>query len=243
MGECGLCRQSRELQKSHLIPRAGYRHLRGSKIGVQWDPVFTTPTKARITTDQATAPFLCSDCEQRFQKRGEDLILRQCAQQNGEFKLRDQLQAAAPLHTEGRSAVYNAAPPSGRALDSYLYFAASVFWRSAACRRWRMGGDPVASISLGATYQEQFRLYLLDEGPFPADARITLHVATESDLDVLLMLGFPSTSLLTDVCCYDFFINGLLFLLFLGNAVTSRHDDKALRLMCNYRAGCGILGL
>jgi 5-methylcytosine-specific restriction endonuclease McrA len=72
MGLCGLCRQPGELQESHLLPRAGYKHLRGSKAGVQWDPVFTTPKKARITTDQVTAPFLCSHCEQRFHKKGED---------------------------------------------------------------------------------------------------------------------------------------------------------------------------
>jgi hypothetical protein len=70
MGLCGLCRQPGELQESHLLPRAGYKHLRGSKAGVQWDPVFTTPKKARITTDQVTAPFLCSHCEQRFHKKG-----------------------------------------------------------------------------------------------------------------------------------------------------------------------------
>jgi hypothetical protein len=113
---------------------------------------------------------------------GEDPILRQCLHRDGQFKLRDQLQAAAPLHTERRSTVYDAVPLLGRAIDSYLYFAASVFWRSAACRRWRGGEESVASISLGATYQEQFRLYLLDQAPFPANARMSLHVATEGDL-------------------------------------------------------------
>jgi hypothetical protein len=119
-------------------------------------------------------------------------------------------------------------PHPDQAINSYLYFAASIFWRSAACRRWRTGKESIPSISLGATYQEQFRLYLLDQDPFPANARISLHVATESDLDVLLTLNFPSTGRLPNLHCHDFFINGLLFVLFLGNAVASRHDDKAL---------------
>jgi hypothetical protein len=124
--------------------------------------------------------------------------------------------------------VYDAVPLLGRAIDSYLYFAASVFWRSAACRRWRGGEESVASISLGATYQEQFRLYLLDQAPFPANARMSLHVATEGDLDVLFTLQFPSSGRVNDLHCHDFFINGLLFVLFLGKAVSSQYDDKAL---------------
>jgi len=86
----------------------------------------------------------------------------------------------------------------------------------------------VASISLGATYQEQFRLYLLDQAPFPANARMSLHVATEGDLDVLFTLQFPSSGRVNDLHCHDFFINGLLFVLFLGKAVSSQYDDKAL---------------
>jgi hypothetical protein len=167
-------------------------------------------------------------CEQRFHHRGETLVLKSCAQQDGRFSLREQLQAAAPLHPEKRSMVYDAVHLLGQAIDSYLYFAASIFWRSAACRRWRTGKELIPSISLGATYQEHFRLCLLDQGPFPANARISLHVATESDLDVLLTLDFPSTARLTNLDCLDFFINGLLFVLFLGKAVAPRHDDKAL---------------
>jgi hypothetical protein len=226
-GRCGLCQQEGELQESHLLPRAAYKHVRGLLAGVEGDPVAITPKRARITSTQVKTPFLCSPCEQRFHHRGENVVLWSCAQQDGRFSLREQLQAATPLHPEKWSMVYDAVPILGPAIESYLYFAASIFWRSAACR-WRTGKESLPSISLGATYQEQFRLYLLDEGPFPMNARITLHVATESDLDVLLTLDFPSTTRLTAVRCHDFFINGLLFLLFLGNAVTSRHDDKAL---------------
>jgi hypothetical protein len=226
-GLCGLCQQEGKLQVSHLLPRAAYKPVRGRRAGVEGDPVAITPKSARITPEQVKTPFLCWPCEQRFCSRGEDPVLPSCAQQDGRFRLREQLQAVTPLHPEGLSMVYDAVPILGQAIDAYLYFAASVFWRSAACR-WPTGKEWLPSISLGPTYQEQFRLYLLDRGPFPANARIVLSVATERDLDVLLTLSFPRTGRLTAVHCHDFFVNGLLFVLFLGKVVASRHDDKAL---------------
>jgi hypothetical protein len=78
-GLCGLCRQVGELQESHLLPRAAYKHIRDSTIGVKGDPVLIRPKRAQITSRQATALFLCSDGEQRFHEKGENFILRRCA--------------------------------------------------------------------------------------------------------------------------------------------------------------------
>jgi len=227
-GLCGLCQQVGGLQESHLLPRTSYKHVRGLQAGVKGDPVITTPQSIQITSIQVKTPFLCSSCENLFNSRGENIVSRWYAQQDGRFNLREQLQVAVPLHTEKRSTVYDAVHLLGQMIDSYLYFAASIFWRSAACRRWHIRNEPIASISLSAIYQEQFRLYLLGQGAFPANARISLHVVAETDLDVLLSLSFPSTGRLTNLHCHDFFINGLLFVLFLGKAVVPRYNDKAL---------------
>ncbi len=61
-GLCGLCRQIGELQESHLLPRAAYKHVRGLLAGVEGDPVTITPKSARITSTQVKTPFLCSPC-------------------------------------------------------------------------------------------------------------------------------------------------------------------------------------
>ena len=97
MGVCGLCRETRELQNSHFLPSAGYKHIQDSTTGAKGTPVLIMPKKTQLTSIQAKAPFLCWDCEQRFCQRGEDPILRQCAHQDGQFSLREQLQATAPL--------------------------------------------------------------------------------------------------------------------------------------------------
>ena len=111
-------------------------------------------------------------------------------------------------------------------IDMYIYFAASIFWRAAA-RRWKMGTELLRRLSLGGNYQEQFRLYLLGQTPFPPHGRIHLHVASEAPLE-LLELAFPSSFRVAGVHRHKFYILGLIFVLFLGQEAPKRHDSGAL---------------
>jgi hypothetical protein len=126
-GVCGLCRQTRVLQESHLLPRAAYNHIREPMMGWKGNPVSITPRKTQITSKQTKDPFLCRDCDQRFGKRGENHILTQCVHQDGQFSLREQLQAAIPLDTEKLSTVYDAVSLLGQEIDAYLYHIPSHF--------------------------------------------------------------------------------------------------------------------
>jgi len=222
---CGLCQNIRDLQNSHLLPKASYRHL--------LDPTRSNPNSVSITrkimiatSQQVSAPFLCHQCEELFSQKGEDYVLTQCAQHDGQFRLREQLQTATPLCTTPQFTAYDAVALLGDTIDSYLYFAASIFWRAAA-RRWKIGSEPLRQLSLGKIYQEQFRLYLLDKAPFPSNGRIYLHVASETSPQ-LLELSFPSSTRVDGIYRHKFYILGLIFVLFLGWETSQRHDSGAL---------------
>lgn len=223
---CGLCLKPSKLQDSHLLPAALYKLSRDSTGGTDPNPVVVTRSKAITSSKQVSSPFLCEDCEQRFSDNGERYVLAQCARPNGQCKLRELLQAASPLFDTPKFKVYDVQPLLGNKVEQYLYFAASVFWRASA-HSWKMGNDLVGQISLGAKYQEQFRLYLLGQTAFPQNARIVLHVSSEAQPDLMTTV-FPCTTRVDGVRRHKFYIPGLLFILFLGRDVSKQFDAGAL---------------
>lgn len=223
--QCGLCLQRKELRDSHLLPAAVYKLLRTPTGGHDPNPVVIMPSRALTTSQQVSAPFLCGDCEQRFSRNGERYVIAQCARPDGQFKLRELLQTISPLYDTPQFKVYDVQHLLGSQIDHYLYFAASVFWRASAYR-WKMGIKSVGQITLGTTYQEQFRLYLLGEAAFPQKARVRVHVASENPPDLTTV--FPCTTRIDGARRHKFYIPGLLFILFLGSNVPTRFDAGAL---------------
>lgn len=222
---CGLCRETKELRDSHLIPRALYKQLRDPNGGTDPNPVLTTEEKAITSSQQVSSYFLCSECEQRFSDCGERYVIAQCARSDGRFNLREQLLATSPLHDRPQFKTYNVQPPLGNNIEFYLYFAASIFWR-ASVHRWKLGSKPVGKISLGK-YEEQFRLYLLNEASFPKNARLQVHVSTGSPSDLLTTV-FPYTQRVEQLHRHQFYIPGILFLLFIGGKISRDIDLCAL---------------
>lgn len=125
VGTCGLCqRTNAELQDSHLYPKSAYRQLRDPTAGTDPNPVVITRDKAVTTSKQVTSYFLCGECEQRFSDGGERYVLAQCLRADGQFKLRELLEASRPI-TQAVSAtsrspkIYDAKPLLGSAIDRY----------------------------------------------------------------------------------------------------------------------------
>lgn len=223
---CGLCLKPSKLQNSHLLPAALYKLSRDPTGGTDPNPVMVTRSKAITSSKQVSSYFLCESCEQRFSDNGERYVLTQCARPNGQFKLRELLQAGPPLLNDPKFKAYDVQPLLRSKVDQYLYFAGSVFWRASA-HNWKMGNDPVGQISLGGQYQEQFRLYLLGKTPFPQNARIVVHVSTEAQPDLLTTV-YPCTTRVDGVHRHKFYIPGVLFILFLGRDVQKQFDAGAL---------------
>ena len=213
-GTCGLCRELRELCDSHLIPAAAYKLSRSEDRRNQ-HPVVVRRTGIMTSAEQVRAHFLCRECEDRFSRCGERHVLGQCARPGGGFKLRQLLQSKQPTQVGERFAIYSLASLPELRCEQYLYFAASVFWRAAA-RSWRYG-DETAHIDLGTRDLEHFRLYLLDEAPFPESAYLRVHAWNDSDIDFTTV--FPYSRRDTSHWTYKFCIPGIGFILFLGEGV------------------------
>lgn len=186
-------------------------------------PVVTTPEGVAISSDQVSASFLCSACEDRFSRNGEQYVLSQCARRNGKFKARDTLRKAQPFRTHSAFEVYAPSDVPVIRTDRLLYFAASVFWRAGA-RRWQSGTRDVG-IDLGR-YLEDFRRYLLNKAPFPAAARLFVHVWR--DPEIRFMTVFPCSERVEGVWRHKFAIPGFLFILFVGKGAPLNKDAFSL---------------
>ncbi len=224
VGRCGLCHEMRELRESHLLPAALYRLARDPSR-TNPNPVMVAGGRSIITSRQIADRFLCAECEDRFSRGGERHVVGQCARPNGDFRLRDLLARATPSCEDPPFRVYDVAALLGPATDKYLYFAASVFWRAAA-HKWPHEGGPHKRFSLGAAYQEEFRLYLLGQAGFPGNGRLLVHVWSEAAVDRAVVA--PCTSRVDTERRHKFCVPGITFILFLGSLVPRRHDGGAL---------------
>ena len=90
-------------------------------------------------------------------------MVSQCARPSGQFKLRELLERSVPVAHMPRVRVYDVAISLGAHADEYVYFAASLFWRTSA-RVWHEDG-PRERFSLGNN--------------FPRNGRLFVHVCTE----------------------------------------------------------------
>ena len=228
VGRCGLCQEMRGLRESHLLPAALYRLARDPSRANP-NPVVLGGGRAATTSRQVAHPFLCDECEQRFSNRGERHVVGQCARPGGAFKLRDLLEGSTPVADTPQFRLYDVGKLLGPHVDEYLYFAASVFWRASA-RAWSEDG-PRERFSLGSTYDEQFRLYLLGKTGFPKNGRLFVHVwsdAIGAEKAVGLTTIAPCTSRIDGERRHKFCIPGITLVLFLGGLVPHRHDAGAL---------------
>ena len=225
MAQCPLCLQVAQLQKSHLLPAAVYKYLRDQHARNP-DPVLFSRSGERPSSRQAQRYLLCSCCEQRFHRNGEDWTLRHSARQENNFKLRDILLAhQASKVLEGMYCFYCEDIPSVNA-NALCYFAVSVIWRSSVCS-WTIDGMKITKTTL-ARYAEPMRLYLLGASGFPVNTVVTVMVS--SLMDVHLMTALPETKKFQGYTSHFFSIPGLHFTVNVGAQLPTR-----LQQVCLYR--------
>jgi hypothetical protein len=212
-GTCRLCRRTAPLCDSHLVPAALYRLLRSTTVTPR-EPLLITSGVTMTTSRQMSAYLLCIDCEDRFRTRGENWVLRHCYRGKGRFRLRELVVESTPLDTGVVGTFYSA--KSNPKIDARMltYFAASVFWR-AAVHRWKYLNVP-ASITLGV-YEEQFRMYLLDEAQFPKAAAMWVWVSSYKEPS--RALSTPHSARQLNCHLHSFDIPGMRFTLVVGQAI------------------------
>jgi hypothetical protein len=229
---CRLCSRTKELQQSHLIPRGVYKTLRASNDRNP-NPLVVTDEASHSTSQQVQDYLLCGDCEQLFNKRGENWMLANCYRQNGAFELREKLLQATPEHATEDLRVYAAANIPGICRDNLVYFAASVFWR-AAVHEWSVPGTANKTrISLGR-YEDQLGKFLRDEAPFPDDMVLTVRVSSMSSL--LEVATLPQSRTDDGYHVHDFTIPGVAFALLVGARI-----PKEYRRFCTAQSPEGFV--
>jgi hypothetical protein len=166
VGSCKLClRENQELFDSHLMPQGVYKRLR-SENEDNPHPVLIDASGSRPSSDQLTDFVFCADCENRFDRLGENYALRMSAYR-GHFRLLEELKAVTPTLEMGEFRGYSDVETSFIKRDELAYFALSVFWR-ASIHTWPSfgGGGQLVRIELGKSNSDALRRYLMQEtGP------------------------------------------------------------------------------
>ena len=214
IGTCRLCQRTEvQIKNSHIIPKWTFR-----KIGKQYPeegyelPVIITEGVAEQKQDQFTEHLLCRACELRLCQL-EDHVARQVRQQDGTFPA---LTTVTNRGTRSNSGEFQLGDPTDLNIAALTRFAISVIWRASVSRVF-----PRAHID--EPYEEQFRLFLLDDGwSFPEDAVLALELIEELPDDeqrIDHLATSPTTSPESGYVLHWFCLFGLHFRLFVGPAV------------------------
>jgi hypothetical protein len=181
IGQCKLClNPTTELQKSHYLSAGIYRILRDDtdKNPNPWE---ITANGMCQTSNQKKAYLLCSDCENLFNKNGENWVLRNCLKKDGKFPMASILASRTPDVSEPgqETRVYFAANIPDINISALSYFAASIFWRGSI---FPWNSDGATPINLGP-FQEGFRRYLCGLDCFPQDCSLWFTVREGKKID------------------------------------------------------------
>jgi len=211
---CGLCRSEADLVESHLIPRAFYKLARTPER-TNPNPVVVYKGKAKTTSKQVKEHFLCSVCEDRFNKGGENFTLKWCSRGSSGFKLGEVAEELPTIGETDHLQIKGLGANEAELAGKLGYFAASVFWRASA-RSWHYQGRTILPISLGP-YENEFREYLLGKSAYPEHAELFIHVS--SDQPAGNWTFSPSKSIQSGKTRHKFCVPGIIFTLYVGKAV------------------------
>lgn len=183
------------------MPAALYPRNRGFEFG--------RSGKTIVGPDEIVARVLCSDCEQRLNRNGEDYALRWLAPKAkaGRSPLQQAIKDTPALFVDQPpSGTCHFASQLGIDPEKIAYFVLSLVWRAAA-HRWPMPEETFSTqLDLGEHY-EPLRRYLLGQAPYPEHAHVMLTMCTDVRSQKHWM--FPAMSLE---------INGLIVVPVMGMA-------------------------
>jgi hypothetical protein len=179
-GTCKLCLLPRDLQESHLMPRALYRMARGLGTKGNQDPHVLNAKGRKPSSHQVKDYVLCRECEQLFGKNGEDYVMRLVTKRNGQFPLLDMLKVVPTTLRGKRWTAYVNTQTPGIDRTKLAYFALSIFWR-ASVHTWTQESGEKTRIDLGKKYNEEIRRYLLGETQMPRKANLLVAACSDEE--------------------------------------------------------------
>jgi len=228
---CRLCLEFRELQDSHLSPKALYKYVLRSSTSDGSAPVIIDFVDNTVVQRnfQPKEYLLCRECEQLFNSHGENFVNRNCYRKEGRFPLRDKLEGIQPFDVYNGKRIWTSDQRLNKINVAALeHFTCGYLWK------WSIAnGGPGAwgmyRGELGDFYTEQFRQFLLGEIELPRKVHIHIYVDFDEPSDPRLTppaRHAESTDGLK-MTGHSFIIPGLMFTMFLGGD-TRRYADKIL---------------
>ena len=169
IGKCKLClREGVELLVSHFVSRKLYY---SGKKRLE----FINLLESGTDPEELQSPLLCRECESRFDRNGEDEVLKHVAPKLvlKRMPLVEQMKVAW-ARDDDPSAPRHDARDFDIDTEKFAYFALSIVWRrtihewSPAIPRWDLG-----------QFAEDMRRYLLGEIPFPTNMAVIVMVCSD----------------------------------------------------------------
>jgi hypothetical protein len=172
-GVCPLCKEENELRDSHYIGAALYRisHKRGG-------PVVGTPELFIGIDNQVHDYLLCSDCEQLFDKNGEDYVAPLVKQGEKNFPLLEMFDNKKPFGTGPHHGDAFRSSDVGVDITKLAYYALSMFWR-ASVHEWKTLNGQTTCCHLAAHAEEAIRMFLRGEPGWPEGIVLEVTVCTD----------------------------------------------------------------
>ncbi len=141
---------------------------------------------AAYTSKQAKKHLLCTDCEQKFSRLGEDKVIPLMARKNG-FKLATKIKKFKILASIKDEVWYS--PPDDDLALSFMYFAISIVWRLSSTD-WSSYGIPKTYNSINSESMHSFSDFLFGKTKKPENTYLTIYVDNQ-EVDTPSM-GFPT---------------------------------------------------
>lgn len=140
---------------------------------------FAVPGRQISNPEHIAASLLCLECEQRFNRNGEDEVLRWLAPKakKGGSPLYVSLKSETPAWSDDDVACYWGTS-LGVLPEKFAYFGLSLAWRASACEWPLPHGGHTTRLDLGE-FSEPVRRYLADETPFPSHVYVTVTVCSD----------------------------------------------------------------
>lgn len=221
---CALCKEEKELQKSHFIASSFYKAVAQGHAPYDEAPVLHDFETGKVfrTNKQPQKRLLCSECEQLFSSKGENEVAKMCHRKDGKFLLRDILNTISASGVSSKNQVYfngDGEVKDHVDLNSFVYFVISLLWRGSVTL-WPKPFDG-SYRSLGDNYEEKFGNYLLGRDALPDQFKLDIYVDFDEPSDIGIIAPVFSRERIHNFRfhLHSFFIPGLRFNIWLGKDV------------------------
>ena len=168
LGICGLCRQYKKLERSHLLSKALYKML-GLGFENKGKVSFLNSNNSFVNLGhQITKYYLCDDCEAVLDKCGENKVIKELYRNDEiepSFILREKLNTEQNVSVHHDCSTKYFFPSRGISsvdVKAYIHFIIGLFWR-ASSTEWPDESMNKYLHALGELNEEKFRRYLLED--------------------------------------------------------------------------------